>query len=220
MNGRISDYVGSSCEVKTMENDLLLVGKIRAVLEDNGIALEIVSSDDEAMPAAAYGIPVKINIFSSKNGFLSLGGRVYITHESFWRINEIGALGENERRGYFRIKIRTQAEVMGPDKSRRIRKFKCLVTSVSLSGILIAVDDEECYFREGTQVTVNGLHVFDGGETFQVKCTVHRIDKNRSLGTLYGCCFDDMTIREANRLCREIFKQQRADIQRRRGCGS
>lgn len=217
MSGRFTDYVGCTCEVKTMENDLLLAGKISAVLEDDGFAIEIVSSDGEEMPVAAFGIPVKINIFSRENGFKSLGGNVYITGRSFWRVNNVSTLGENERRGYFRIKIRTEAEVVGPDKSNKQRTFKCLVTSLSLSGLLIAVDDEECYFPKGTQIEVHGLKARDGHADFNVKCTVHRIDESRTLGHLYGCSFEDMTTGEASNLCREIFAKQRADIQRRRG---
>ena len=218
MNGRLADYVGCACEVKTMENDLLLVGKLRNVInDDNGQALEIVSSDGEDMPTAAYGIPVKINVFNSKLGYLGLGGKVYITHNKFWRINEISSLGENERRGYFRIKIHSHAEVIGPDKTNAVKPFKCVVTSISLSGLLIAVDDEDCYFRIGSELEVHGLRVGDGQEIFSVKCTVMRVDEHHSLGKLFGCQFVEMKGKEADRLCQEIFRKQRQDIQKRRG---
>ena len=217
MNGRLADYVGCACEVKTMDNDLLVVGKIRSVLDDDEQAIEIVSFNGDTMPAAAYGIPIKLNVFNSKNGFLSLGGKVYITHESFWRINDISTYGENERRGYYRLKIHTHAEVIGPDKTSTIRAFKCLVTSVSLSGILIAVDEDDCYFRDGTEIEVRGLKVNDGNESFNVKCTVNRIDENHLLGKLYGCRFEKMSGRDSDRLSKEIFAKQRQDIQRRRG---
>lgn len=217
MNGRLADYVGCACEVKTMDNDLLVVGKIRSVWDDDGQAIEITSYNGESMPAAAYGIPIKINIFNNKRGFLSLGGKVYITHESFWRINDISTFGENERRGYYRLKIHTNAETIGPDKTNTIRTYKCLVTSVSLSGILIAIDDDDCYFREGTEIEVRGLRVFDGSESFNVICTVNRIDENHLLGKLYGCRFTKMSGKESDRLCKEIFAKQRQDIQRRRG---
>lgn len=217
MDGRLADYVGCACEVKTMDNDLLVVGKIRSVLDEDSQAIEIVSYNGESMPAAAYGIPIKINIINSKRGFLSLGGKVYITHESFWRVNEISTFGENERRGYFRLKIHTHAEAIGPNRTNTIKTFKCLVTSVSLSGILIAVDDDDCYFREETEIEVRGFKVFDGGEAFNVKCTVNRIDENHLLGKLYGCRYAKMSGKESDRLCKEIFAKQRQDIQRRRG---
>ena len=217
MDGRLADYVGCACEVKTMDNDLLVLGKIRSVLDDDGQAIEIVSYNGDSMPAAAYGIPIKINIFNNKKGFLSLGGKVYITHESFWRINEISTFGENERRSYYRLKIHTNAVSTGPDKTNTTRNFKCLVTSVSLSGILIAVDDDDCYYRDGTEIEVRGLKVCEDHESFNVKCVVNRIDENHLLGKLYGCRFVNMSGKESDRLCKEIFAKQRLDIQRRRG---
>ena len=217
LDGRLADYVGCACEVKTMDNDLLVVGKIRSVLDDDGQAIEITSYNGDSMPAAAYGIPIKVNIINSKHGFLSLGGKVYITHESFWRVNDISTFGENERRGYYRLKIHTLADVIGPDKANVIKNYKCLVISVSLSGILIAVDADDCYFRDETEIEVRGLRVFEAGESFNVKCTVNRIDENHLLGKLYGCRFVKMSGKESDRLCKEIFAKQRQDIQRRRG---
>ena len=103
-----------------MENDLLLAGRLRAVLLDNNgeQAIELISLDGGDMPVAAYGLVVKISVFSGKAGFLSLGGRIYITHGTFWRINEIKTYGENERRDYFRIKTRTIAKVRPAARQR------------------------------------------------------------------------------------------------------
>lgn len=218
MNGHLADYVGCSCEVKTMENDLLVVGKVRNIIyDDDGTALEIVSPDGDEMPTAAFGIPVKVNVFNNKLGYLGLGGKIYITHSSFWRINEISTLGENERRGYFRIKIHSPAEVIGPDIKNIVRSFKCFVTSISLSGLLIAVEDEESYFREGTELVVKGLRIGESVEIFDVTCMVKRVAEHHSLGKLYGCQFVGIKSKEVDRLCQEIFKKQRQDIQKRRG---
>lgn len=218
MNGSLGDYIGCACEIKTMENDLLMVGKIRNVIyDDNGQALEIASSDGEELPTAAYGIPVKINIFNSKLGYLGLGAKIYISHSSFWRVNEISPLGENERRGYFRIKIHSHAEVIGPDITNTIRKFKCMITSVSLSGLLLAVDDENCYFREGTELEVLSFRIGDGREIFDFTCAVKRVDDHHTLGKLYGCQYLNMNNKSTDRLCQEIFAKQRQDIQKRRG---
>lgn len=223
MSERLTDYVGSVCEVRTMENDLLLAGRLRAVLlDDNGNqAIELVSLDDGDMPNAAYGMLVKVSVFSRKAGFLSLGGRIYITHETFWRINDIKTYGENERRSYFRIKTRTVAKVTGPlrESEERRRTYKCSVTSVSLSGVLIAVDDNSCTFRKGDELQISGLKVEEdrNSEIFNVKATVCRIEVQSTGGRLFGCRFEDVTEKEMGRLCQEIFAKQRLDIQHRRG---
>lgn len=218
MNGRLEDYIGCSCEVKTMENDLLLSGKVKSILEDDkGQAIEIISPDGEEMLTAAYGLPVKMNMYSNKCGFIGLGGKVYISNGVFWRINEISTLGENERRDYFRIKTHTYAEVIGPDTENKIRTFKCTVISVSLSGTLFAVDDDSCYFPIGTELEVRGLRVLPDGSLFDVNCEVCRVDDSHALGKLYGCKFLELNPNETDRLCQNIFAKQRCDIQKKRG---
>ncbi|MGI5978977.1 MAG: PilZ domain-containing protein [Oscillospiraceae bacterium] len=223
MSGRLTDYVGSVCEVRTMENDLLLAGRLRAVLlDDNGEqAIELVSLDGGEMPNAAYGMIVKISIFSGKAGFLSLGGRIYITYATFWRINDIKTYGENERRDYFRIKTRTVAKVTGPlrDGMENAPTYKCNVTSISLSGTLIAVKDENCLFHEGEEVCISGLKVEEdrNSDIFNVRATVRRIAQQSTGERLYGCKFIDMPEKDTDRLCQAIFAKQRIDIQNRRG---
>ena len=207
-----------------MENDLLLAGRLRAVLLDNNgeQAIELISLDGGDMPVAAYGLVVKISVFSGKAGFLSLGGRIYITHGTFWRINEIRTYGENERRDYFRIKTRTIAKVTGPlrDSEEEIPTYKCSVTSVSLSGALIAVSDENCALREGEEVRISGLKIEEdrNSDIFNVRATVCRIvPQSNGEGRLYGCKFVDMPEKDTDRLCQAIFAKQRIDIQHRRG---
>lgn len=207
-----------------MENDLLLAGRLRAVLLDNNgeQAIELISLDGGEMPNAAYGLVVKITVFSGKAGFLSLGGKIYITHGTFWRINDIRTYGENERRDYFRVKTRTLAKVTGPLETKEKQKqktYKCYVTSVSLSGTLIAVNDEDCWFHEGEELQINGLKIEEerNSDIFDVKATVKRIVKQNAGGRLYGCKFVDMSEKDTDRLCQAIFTKQRLDIQHRRG---
>lgn len=213
----LADYIGCSCEIITMDNDLLQVGKIQSVLEDEkGTALEIAPSDGEEMMTAAYGLPVKINIFSNKLGFLGLGGKIYIAHGAFWRINEISTVGQNERRDYFRVKVNTHAEVIGPVAANETDTFKCAVLSVSLSGLLFAVEDESCNFSIGTELEVRGLRVQTDGSFFDIRCEVCRTDEHHALGKLYGCRYIETDTKDTDRLCQDIFAKQRYDIQKQR----
>ena len=206
-----------------MENDLLLAGRLRAVLlDDSGEqAIELISLDGGDMPNAAYGMIVKISVFSGKSGFLSLGGRIYITHGTFWRINEIRTYGDSERRDYFRIKTRTVAKVSGPLREREDRRwaYKCNVTSVSLSGVLLAVSDDSCPFREGEELQISDLKVEEdrNSEIFSAKALVCRIAPQNVGGKIFGCKFLDMSEKDTDRLCQAIFAKQRLDIQHRRG---
>lgn len=195
----------------------MLIGKIKAALKDDkGAALELSSGDGEDMLTAAYGLPVKITVFSKRLGFLGLSGRVYIANNSFWRINEICLLGDNERRGFFRVKARTQASVIGPNTANEAETFSCTVLNVSLSGLLFAVDNERASFPKGTELEVKGLRVRSEGEVFNISCKVHRTGNRPALGKTYGCSYLEMEGSESDRLCKEIFAKQRYDIKKKR----
>ncbi len=217
MGESLNKFVGCVCEIKTTDNELLVLGRISAVLDVEETSIEIVSSDGTEMPNVIYGTHVKINVFSNKCGFLGLEGKIYITHSSFWRIYDVACFGKNERRGYFRINNYSQAEVETVTEDGLLLKYPCLVTSVSISGILIAVSDEECNFQIGTKLQVNHVAVGECHKIFNLQCTVKRIDYHQRHGRQYGCELLDMNENEVEKLCQAIFSQQRIEIQRRRG---
>ena len=228
MNLKISNVIGCMCEIKTMDNELLAIGKINAFgAEDK--TLEIVPCDGDQMPTAQYSTKVKINVFSSNHGFLGLDGFVYIAHGSFWRLYDVSCFGENERRSYFRIKNRSKAEVeevIEKDKIEeserffdegQVKTYPCIVTSISISGLLIAVDDDNCFYRVGTKLLIKNFSIGEGGNRFNLKCCVKRTDYHERLGRLFGCEFVDLNDKDLEKLCQAIFAQQRIEIQRRRG---
>lgn len=213
----LKKFVGCVCEIKTIENELLVLGRISTVLDMEENSIEIVSSDGTDMPNVIFGTRVKINVFSNKYGFLGLEGQIYITHNSFWRIYDIACFGENERRGYFRINNYSVAEVETETEDGLLLQYPCIVKSVSISGILIAVGDVECSFQIGTKLAVNNVTVGESHKSFNFKCIVRRVDYHSKHGRLYGCELQDMNQFEVEKLCQAIFAQQRIEIQRRRG---
>jgi len=213
----LNKFVGCVCEIKTTDNELLVLGRISAVLDIEETSIEIVSSDGTEMPNVIYGTRVKINVFSNKYGFLGLEGQIYITHSSFWRIYDVACFGTNERRGYFRINNYSQAEAEMLTEDGELLQYPCLVTSVSISGILIAVSDEACSFQISSKLKVKNIAVGENQKTFDLQCTVKRIDFHQKHGRLYGCEMQDMNENKVEKLCQAIFAQQRIEIQRRRG---
>ena len=216
------------CEIKTMDNELLAVGKIGAYTAENK-SLEIVPWEGDEMPTAQYSTKVKINVFSSDHGFIGLDGFVYIAHSRFWRLYDVNCFGENERRSYFRIKNRSKAEVEElvekdelPDSERffeekQTKTYPCIVTSISISGLLIAVDDDSCSYRVGTTLLIKNFAVGEGNVLFNLKCCVRRTDYHERLGKLFGCEFIELNAKDLEKLCQAVFAQQRVEIQRRRG---
>jgi len=213
----LKNFVGCICEIKTIENELLVLGRISAVFDVEENSIEIVSSDGSDMPNVVFGTRVKINVFSNKFGFLGLEGQIYIAHNSFWRIYDIACFGENERRAYFRINNYSKAEVETETEDGVLLQYSCIVKSVSISGILIAVSDVECNFQIGTKLKVNDVAVGESQRTFDLKCIVRRVDFHSQHGRLYGCELQDMNELEIEKLCQAIFAQQRLEIKRRRG---
>ena len=227
MGMNINNIIGCICELKTMENEFLGIGKISAyLLEDN--SLEIVSCEGSDMPSMGYGTKVKINVLGSKHGFLGLEGYVYIAHNSFWRLYDVGSLGENERRNYFRIKTSSRAEVEEIKESAQSEnvdevsedekvKFPCIVMSVSISGALLAIEDIRCTFHLGSTLKINNFTVGEGTQVFTLKCCVKRIEQNEKFGKLFGCEFIDLNNKEIQSLCKEVFAQQRIEIHKKKG---
>lgn len=227
MEMNINNIIGCMCELKTMDNEFLGIGRISAyLLEDD--SLEIVSCDGSDMPSMQYATKVKINVFGSKSGFLGLEGFVYIAHNSFWRLYNVASLGENERRNYFRIKTSSLAEVEeikdteqsgsdGQEEADEKVKYPCVVISVSISGALIAIEDERCNYHLGSMLQINNFNVGEGNQVFTLKSQVKRIDHHERLGKLLGCEFTDLNNKEIQSLCQEIFAQQRLEIHRKKG---
>lgn len=228
MNVNLDNLVGCLCEIRTMDNEFLVFGRINAYLSHDK-SIEIVSADSSEMMNVRYGTKVRLKVFSSEHGYLGLEGFVYIAHSSFWRLYDIDCYGDNERRGYFRIKTRSKAEVeefveedqtneTEPDaEAKQIVKYPCIVTSISISGVLIAVDDEVRRYHIGSMLFISNLAVGDSEHLFSLKCCVKRTDSHERLGWLYGCEFVDLNDKEIEKLCQAVFTQQRKEIQRRRG---
>ncbi|MFB0920120.1 MAG: PilZ domain-containing protein [Oscillospiraceae bacterium] len=224
----LNNILGCMCELKTMDNEFLGIGRISAYnLSDN--SLEIVSCDGSSMPSMRYETKVKINVFGSKRGFLGLEGYVYIAHNSFWRLYDVNSLGENERRSYFRIKTNSRAEVEEIIKREQSENdgqeaenmqsvtFPCVVTSVSISGALIVIEKAGCNFRVGSMLQINAFTVGESSQLFTLKCEVKRVENNERLGKLLGCEFTDLNDNEIQSLCQAIFAQQRLEIHRKKG---
>lgn len=218
-----------------MDNEFLALGRIGAYQMEEK-TLEVVACDDVVMPSAPYATKVKVSVFTKKRGFLLLEGFTYITNKGFWRMYDVSSLGENERRSYFRLKTFSPAQVevippppeppASPESAQgkevavpaeRVKSFPCMVTSVSVSGLLFAIDDPDCRYGLGSVVRVMSFAIGETGERFTLNCRVMRTDKHEKLGRLFGCAFIDLGTKEVERLCHAIFAQERIEIRRKRG---
>jgi hypothetical protein len=231
----LSGVNGCLCEIKTMDNEFLALGRVGSYQSEEK-TLEVVACDDVLMPSAPYATKVKVSVFTKKRGFLLMEGFTYITHKSFWRLYDVSSLGENERRSYFRLKTFSPAEVeaipsppapsapagsaeatQAATPAEPVKTFPCVVTSISVSGLLLAVDDPDCRYGLGSVLRVKSFTVGQTDQHFTLKCRVMRTDRHEKLGRLFGCAFIDLGAKEVERLCHAIFAQERIEIRRKRG---
>ena len=219
---KISNYIGCSCEIYTADNDLLAVGKLKGLRTEPCLTVELASSDGGDIPKVNPGTEIKICLISNKLGFLGLYGRVYIVHELFWRVDEVRILGDQERRGYFRVKNHSNARISPVDDSAKLTDpcdtvYQGTVTNVSLSGLLFAIDTDKCLFKVDTRLRVAGFSIGESPHRFTIFCRVRRVMQHPVAGRLYGCEFEKLDDKESDKLCQALFAQQRIEIQRRRG---
>lgn len=215
MKDIIEKYVGAACEVKTLENDLLFLGKIRNVVDGLTLSLDVVSSDKSPLLSSRYGVPVKLSLYKNASNMLIVGGKVYMANPDFWRISNISQYQNYERRDFFRVQANTDTEVFreSEEGEEPTEKFSAHIINISLSGILFSAERK---FVEGQVLLLSPVKLAEGLLPFELRCQVRNSDEESPAGFLHRCKFLDMGQRESDRLCRAIFAMQREAIRKRK----
>ncbi|WP_458863342.1 PilZ domain-containing protein [Acidaminobacterium chupaoyuni] len=224
MRELLNNYIGSVCEVCTMENEILFSGRIRQVLETDdkkdGIALELVAAGGEALPVVPYGLKMKMHVFHKTHGLLALGGQIYIANSNLWRINSVTQYGNTERRAFFRVKVNGRGAVCGCSPAEGSARPACpgqnteiRVSSISLAGLLFEADES---FSIGDILQLETVRFGEDFPSFHLCCCVCRIDLETGTKPQYGCRFENLEEKTADQLYSAIFELQRREIARRR----
>lgn len=222
------EYIGSMCEVKSMENEFLSAGRIIKIDHD---ALEISAGSEGYMQLLKFKLPVKLFVYSSKLEDKILVGMVYLSTDNFLRVEEVGPLAAFERRGAFRVNsgvpaklftIMTEEEQEAfnkrvdeapPDVAEALMEKTIIdvrVVDISLTGVrvqspipLSVGDKYGIEFRPLNDDLIFLLHI-------------QRIIKKLDGSVSYGCVFYDVPERQMDALCRDLFQMQRLEKNRRR----
>mgnify|MGYP000892613451 CR=1 FL=1 len=112
------EYIASVCEIKTLANELVATGTIQEITPEY---IEV-SDKTGFMSITPYGIPVKMNVFNSKNGFRVLAGKVYTSNPKFLRIVDVITLLDCERRHFFRVEVNMIAQILA--LKRKLQLFE------------------------------------------------------------------------------------------------
>lgn len=213
-----TSYLASVCEIKSLDNELIATGTIQKITQ------EYVEVSDKTgfMPIAPYGIPVKINVFNSKNGFRVLAGKVYTSSLRSIRIVDVITLLDCERRHFFRVKVNMHTKVRllkkvltetnGEDETNENseKSFAAEICNLSLGGILFTCKQD---FQTGDGISIK-LKI--GHKAITLRGIVRRTVETEKGQLLYGCEFTDVSEPAANALCAYIFQCQREQIYNKR----
>lgn len=228
MEETLKNYMNAVCEVKNMNNELFFQGRLKAVsrinntdrFEEDSLAIDIYPVEGMRLPIFDYDIPLKINILNTKLGTLTVGGRVYIANNDFWRISSITAYNNFERRSFFRVnlsiegKVEREADENGfKDVVDGVDAYPVKMIDISLSGVFFAANAP---FSLGDKVKLSSIYLVNSEPPFNFDCTIIRIGGESLHGILYGCEFDDLGQKESDRLCRAVFALQREAVKKRK----
>lgn len=221
-------YLDTICEVKTMENELLVVGRVKQVVSKLSLCLDIIEAEGNLMPLTFYGAPLKIVLHSSANGMLVIGGKVYLCNKAFWRVSNLVEFQNVERRGYFRVStdatgmaaplvnVNTAGIVSETEDGEEVQEpptYSVQLINISLSGVLFV---SEHRFAAMQYLHLHSFQLSDDPTPFSLVCRVRRCDEETSAGYLCRCSFEDVHQRDSDRLCKAIFAVQREIIQKRK----
>ncbi len=227
METTLKRYLNAICEVKNMDNELFFQGRLKAVSRihpadregEDILAIDIYPIEGMRLPIFSYDVPLKINILNTKHGTLTVGGRVYIANDEFWRVSSITAYNNFERRSFFRVNLSVDGTVERESDENGFKdisdteKFPVKMIDISLSGVFFAANTR---FNSGDRVRLSNIFLIDGEPPFNFSCRIMRTGGESLHGTLYGCEFEQMDLRESDRLCRAVFTLQREAVKKRK----
>lgn len=213
------EYELSVCEIKTLDNELLVAGFVNKITDEY---LQIGSYKGERLPLLQFDLPVKISVHNAKNGFRVVAGTVYISTDDILRIVGVESLQDFERRAFFRVAVHLPAMLVPlPSEVATLPKIEddepeqipVLLGNLSLSGLLFEPTDPDRSFLMGDRYMVE-MQIPVGKLSFNIR--ICRYEQYPDKPKRYGCEFFGYTQKQADRLCSYIFEIERDIIRKKK----
>ncbi len=222
MKEALQKYMGSACEVRNLQNELLFIGQMTGVeWYDDDLAIDLVSKTGDDLPLYPYDTKLRIRFVGKGNEHLIVGGRSYIANRERWRVSALVEGSNIEQRKFFRVSVHNTATVHEGKRDARGNilaigePVQAKLRDISMSGVRFVLPVR---WHEPEGIIMSQLYLGEDREPFSPECTVCSI---RTLpdgeGYEYRCNFEEMIEREEDRLCSAIFALNREEIRRRRG---
>ncbi len=207
-----NEYAESVCEIKTVNNTMIAIGKIKAVTEKY---VKIYSNKNE-LRILSFGEELKVNIFNTRLGFKVILGYVYTSTRGELSLINSTVIADKEKRRFFRVDMDIDAKIIyrkrGPSQEVGVK-----VLDMSLSGLRFKSDHE---FKVGAIVSaVIDLNSDKKGKikNHTLPCKIIRIISRNDKGEFqYGCEFTENNGESSDELCSFLFKKQREFLNSRR----
>ena len=202
------DYEGSVCEIKTMENELIAIGKIKEISQK----YIKINNEKKELQIVDYGTSIKVNVFNGKNGFRVLVGNVYTSTKSDMSVDNVINLVDKERRNFFRVDMEISAKVVFKKTAMDMYPTEADVTimDMSLSGLSFKTPYT---FSENHTLSIELNLNKNKNSCFQ--CRILRIIGFENGEYQYGCEFVYSKSEDADLLCSFLFKKQREFLNNR-----
>lgn len=221
-------YLSSLCEVKSLTNELLALGRVAKIDND---ALEIAAGEDERMPLLQYRTPAKLFVHNSRLGSQVLVGITYLSTEVFARFEEVKPLQDFERRGAFRVNLLVPGHLYPLWSDAQQADFDKRVADASPEDAQVLLDATHTEVKL-LDISLTGLRLSSAkklrvGDRYYIEFValetpmhfgiqVQRIINTPTGAVQYGCTYVDFTERQLDLLCRDLFQLQRIEKNRRR----
>ena len=200
------EYANSVCEIKSMSNILISVGRVMEVTEK----YIRISSGKNELRILNFHEEIKVNIFNATLGFKVIVGEVFTSTPGELAISDVSMLTDRERRNFFRVDMELEASVLYRHRGP-VHELSAKVLDMSLSGLRVQVDHE---FLEDDVISV-ALDLRTSKTAKKrpcvLPCRIVRVIENTERGELqYGCEFtgkQDESTEDA--LCSFLFVKQR-----------
>lgn len=212
--------LGSYCEVRGMDNILVLIGYLENLDHEKGAIT--VRSNDRDMQRVIFNTPFKLMIRPRGGMALVLNGKICGSSTDIWKLDCLIRYFYKESRSFFRQPTDTSCfatcvnELYYPVPEEEFELIKparlCRVMDISLQGLQLRGKD--AYFEQGDWLLLSDLTLVPQQRRYHnFLCQVRRAAPAGRGETLFGCQFQYLTEHQQDTLCSDIFVLHRLDIQ-------
>lgn len=217
----IKHIIGSRCELRSLNNDLVFMGIIHAF---NGDALTVEEAGGGIVPPVIYNTEFKLVLHLRENGtshIVVLYGQISGSTRTFWRLDRLRRFIFAEQRNSFRQKVSIEASSLCVNPIYRPSapwRERCTITPTTLSDISMG----GVRFRSRTQhvtgdyVALMDVTLLPNDPPYLLVCQICWVDRFDPHQFLCGGRIVNLTPKDQDRLCGDIFQLQRLDVQARR----